>query len=114
MSRSNKRNNIIKFIKGVILISFLIVFVLNNYAIAFRYEAANKERTIDFSGFPIESGKIVRKYKLNGCKNPMVIIQDLHANMEVQENIKDILNYFSNNHGIEKIGIEGNTDKTDT
>ncbi|MFH1416153.1 MAG: cyclic nucleotide-binding domain-containing protein [Elusimicrobiota bacterium] len=95
-------NIITKITSWILVTSFLTVFVLNDYAYA-RIEI----ETSDEIDVPFECGQVVERFNA-GDKYPMVIlIQDLHANFEVQKNISGILEHIDTNYGISKIGLEG-------
>ena len=97
-------NNLyIKLTSWILIVSFILVYILSDYAYARDYTAMIRNleaaRQIEV---PFEYGQVVEQYKSD--KFPRVIlIQDLHANYEVQKNIKGILDFVDQNRRLEAL-----------
>ena len=104
-----------KIISWFLVLSFVFVFILNDYSYASRYVAQKLEQDRRQGiELPFEYGQVVERYDSSSAKYPkVVLIQDLHANYEVQKNIKNILQHIDDNHGLSKIGVEGNSKDVD-
>ncbi|MFW6172401.1 MAG: hypothetical protein ACOC5T_01530, partial [Elusimicrobiota bacterium] len=95
------------------------VFVLNlcvgNLAYAKRYMPDRKEiSNSETMQIPFEHGEVTDSYLNGSAYNPVVIIQDLHANYEVQKNIIKLLEHIDKYSGISTIGLEGCWGEIDT
>ncbi|MFC2092044.1 hypothetical protein ACFLTD_04655, partial [Elusimicrobiota bacterium] len=103
----------IKITSWVLIVSFLVVYIINDYAYAKDYasqvQAVNASKEIDV---PFEYGQVAEQYRPNRFPR-VILIQDLHANYEVQKNIKGILDHIDNNYGISRVGVEGSSDMVD-
>ncbi len=104
----------IKIVSWILVVSFIFVFVFNDYAYAKQYISQKAEfiRTREIE-VPFEYGQVVEIYNPKSSQQKVILIQDLHANYEVQKNIKGILNYINENYGISRIGVEGNSSDVD-
>ncbi|MFW6129921.1 MAG: hypothetical protein ACOC56_01980, partial [Atribacterota bacterium] len=101
-----KKKKATKFINYILAASFISVFILKDYGYAKKYISgkANKETTIQI---PENYGQVTEIHTSGNSNPPILIIQDLHVNKEVQKNISEILKYIHNNYGLDSIGIEG-------
>lgn len=62
---------------------------------------------------PEEFGSIQTEFRGAG-KSPFIIfIQDAHAVVDAQENIRNLVRYFSKNHGVNLVALEGGDGKLD-
>ncbi len=104
----------IKIVSWILVVSFIFVFVFNDYTYAKQYISQRADfihsQVIDI---PFEYGQVVERYNPKSSHPKVILIQDLHANYEVQKNIKGILNYINENYGISRIGAEGNSSDVD-
>ncbi len=104
----------IKIVSWILVVSFIFVFVFKDYTYARVYISGKADfvhpQVIDI---PFEYGQVVERYEPRSSHPLVILIQDLHANYEVQKNIKDILNYIDENYKISKIGVEGNPSATE-
>ncbi|MFC2062229.1 hypothetical protein ACFLUV_06930, partial [Elusimicrobiota bacterium] len=106
-------NMLMKATAWALLGSFICVFVCQDYAFARKYieQELNKDLQQHIE-VPFEYGQVTERHR-SGSLPGVILIQDLHANYEVQKNILAILNYIDKNHGIDRIGVEGNSEKVD-
>jgi len=107
----------IKITSWLLLVSFIYVYVFCDYAYAVHPPKPSIEQELQSNppiDIPLEYGKVISRYKDDTSPNRLVLIQDLHANYETQSNIRDILKYISLNYGIQKLWVEGSSDKVDT
>ncbi|MFH1416151.1 MAG: hypothetical protein ABIH89_08740, partial [Elusimicrobiota bacterium] len=103
-----------RLISWMLIISFVFVYVFNDYTYASKYIAANTAvARMEPIQIPFEFGQVVETYMQGSSKSRVILIQDLHANYEVQKNIKGILTHIDNNYGIERVGTEGNSADVD-
>lgn len=92
----------VKIMSWILVLSFTFVFIFSDYAYAREYV-----KKTDLIDIPFEYGQVVDRYNPGITYPRIILIQDLHANYEVQKNIKGILNHLTKNHRISKIGLEG-------
>ncbi|MFH1415288.1 MAG: phosphoglycerate kinase, partial [Elusimicrobiota bacterium] len=105
----------IRITSWLLVVSFVFVYICSDYAYAVKYvERSIAENRCDYIDIPIEYGKVIGRHTARGSDRQVIIIQDLHANYEVQKNVRDILQYIDNNFGISKIGLEGSSSQVDT
>jgi len=101
-------SKIIKSVKWLLILSFIIVYIGRDYAYAIQYLNAERQMLRQIS-VPFGYGQIVEDFSGVGENPRVILIQDLHANYGVQENIKEILKYLNSNYKLEKIGLEGDS-----
>ncbi len=91
-----------RILSWVLIASFMFTFIINDYAYA-----TLDVKIKDLIEIPFEYGQVVERYD-PGTKSPKVIlIQDLHANYEVQKNISAIIDHLNRVYKVDKIGLEG-------
>ncbi|MFC2092130.1 hypothetical protein ACFLTD_05095, partial [Elusimicrobiota bacterium] len=95
----------IKITSWVLILSFVFVYMLNDYGYCQQYvDALKAVKFIDKLDIPIEFGNVIERYNPPTGKDNIILIQDLHANYGVQENIRNILEFIRKEHGISRIG----------
>jgi len=99
----------VKIASWILIVSFFTVYVFKDYAYASLYlESQYSDTFRAFADMPVEYGNIIEKYTASDKTGQVVLIQDLHANYEVQKNIKRILDFVKENYDFNEIGVEGN------
>ncbi|MFH1415804.1 MAG: nucleoside monophosphate kinase, partial [Elusimicrobiota bacterium] len=105
-------NRLNRTISWILTISFVVVYIMNNYsyvsAAAFNILPAAKQIQI-----PLDYGSVIESYNPGAVPGRVILIQDLHTNYEVQNNISNILDFIDENYGIGSIGVEGNSSDVD-
>ncbi|MFC2091554.1 hypothetical protein ACFLTD_02145, partial [Elusimicrobiota bacterium] len=105
----------IKIISMFLAASFIFVYVLGDYAYATKYAQVKEDiRYSQKIDVPLPLGKVIDRYDSGSGDTRVIMIQDLHANVQTQENIKAILEHIDTNYGISRIGVEGSSGKVDT
>jgi len=106
----------IKLISWALFMSFIFVYVLNDYTYAAKYiEADAMNKYAAPIEVPLGYGKVLERH--SGRKLPgfqVVLMQDLHANLETQKNIRGILGHIHGKYGLERVGVEGSSERVDT
>ena len=104
----------VKIISWLLVVSFIVVFVFNDYAYASKaIQIQTDNLSPDIIDIPVEYGNVIDRYSPGGSRRQVILVQDLHANYEVQKNIKMILDFIDKNYGIARIGVEGNSSDVD-
>ncbi|MFC2048850.1 NAD(P)-dependent oxidoreductase, partial [Elusimicrobiota bacterium] len=110
-------SRLIKVISRFLVVTFVYVFVFKDYVYAKRYAEIKEEINMAsiYNSIPLEYGQVLQSSIPSGYKKaPVVLINDLHANYQMQQNISNIIKYLNDNVGITKIGIEGSEGEIDT
>ncbi len=63
---------------------------------------------------PEELGTVQEEYRAPGDKPWIVFIQDAHAVIDAQNNIRALIEYFQHQYGIQLVALEGGKGKVDT
>ncbi|MFC2091940.1 hypothetical protein ACFLTD_04125, partial [Elusimicrobiota bacterium] len=105
----------IKITSWVLIISFVFVYILGDYAHASKYTQIKEDLKYSWDiEVPMELGKVIARYEGRRSDTRVILIQDLHANVQTQSNIKGILEHIDKNYGISRVGVEGSSGKVDT
>ncbi|MFC2091972.1 hypothetical protein ACFLTD_04285, partial [Elusimicrobiota bacterium] len=105
----------IKITSWLLVFAFVFVYICSDYSYAVTYSQPRQD--IHYAGkidIPMAFGKVIEHYESAKTENPVILIQDLHANYETQKNILEILKHVDSEYGISRIGVEGSFTRVDT